>query len=263
MTSTELVNVFRHTMEVFDTNPELSQSTEEVCRNTLFYEEGFLSSRGPRENREGIVSVVSATTFRCAHSFAGSGKIAALNFANPFEPGGGVARGARAQEECLCRCSNLYRSLTTPEAAEKYYRPNAEQKNNYLFSDRIIYSPGVTVIKADGTYEMLPDPFRVDVITCAAPYNGYKHEPDELKSTYLKRLTIIFETAVENGVDILILGAFGCGAFYIPPRLMAESFRELIEAKYRRYFDRICFAIPAASPADRNFAAFMEVLGNT
>lgn len=34
-------------------------------------------------------------------------KILVLNFANPFHPGGGVRRGAKAQEEDLCRKSTL------------------------------------------------------------------------------------------------------------------------------------------------------------
>ncbi len=37
--------------------------------------------------------------------------ILVLNFANPVHPGGGVRRGARAQEEDLCRKSSLLYSL--------------------------------------------------------------------------------------------------------------------------------------------------------
>ena len=41
----------------------------------------------------------------------GKDEILVLNFANPVNPGGGVRRGARAQEEDLCRRSTLLTSL--------------------------------------------------------------------------------------------------------------------------------------------------------
>lgn len=37
------------------------------------------------------------------------------NFASASNPGGGVTRGANAQEECLCRCSSLFFCLNVPE----------------------------------------------------------------------------------------------------------------------------------------------------
>ncbi len=46
-----------------------------------------------------------------------------LNLANPFNPGGGVRNGARAQEEDLCRKSSLLFSLKNKEA-QKYYKFN-------------------------------------------------------------------------------------------------------------------------------------------
>ena len=127
MKSSELVQVFRNTMEIISTNPELKKATEEACRNTAFYEEGFFSSKVQKSDRSSKLSVIASTSFRCAQSFAGSGKTTVLNFANPFEPGGGAMRGAKAQEEDLCRCSNLYSSLTTPSAIQRYYLPNAAQ----------------------------------------------------------------------------------------------------------------------------------------
>ncbi|MBR2255757.1 MAG: DUF2263 domain-containing protein [Blautia sp.] len=38
--------------------------------------------------------------------------VLALNFANAYTPGGSVSEGVMAQEECLCRSSNLYAALT-------------------------------------------------------------------------------------------------------------------------------------------------------
>lgn len=40
--------------------------------------------------------------------------MAVLNFANPYQPGGGVRAVAPAQEECLFRCSKLHAALTVP-----------------------------------------------------------------------------------------------------------------------------------------------------
>ena len=126
---------------------------------------------------------------------------------------------------------------------KQYYDHHTADRHNYLFSDRIIYSPGIVVFKDDSTYEKLPSPFPVDVITCAAPYNVYGHEIELLKNTYIKRLTNIFEAAAENDADVLILGAFGCGVFHNPPELMAETFRTLIRDKYYPYFKNICFPL--------------------
>ena len=47
-------------------------------------------------------------------------KCLVLNFANPYHPGGGVRRGAKAQEEDLCRCSTLLPSLELEEARAYY-----------------------------------------------------------------------------------------------------------------------------------------------
>lgn len=45
-----------------------------------------------------------------------------------------------------------------------------------------------------------------------------------------------------NGNDSLLLGAFGCGAFSNPPKVVAQIFRELI-GKYSHFFTEIGFAV--------------------
>ena len=115
------------------------------------------------------MEVVENTTFQCARELhARFPKIAVLNFANPYEPGGGVLRGAMAQEECLCRCSDLYNVLAQPYFLKHYYQHHYQNSDHY-FSDRLIYSPNIIVLKSDDSIpQILDKPFCADVITCAA-----------------------------------------------------------------------------------------------
>lgn len=53
------------------------------------------------------------------------------------------------------------------------------------------------------------------------------------------RIKNIFESAIENKISVMVLGAFGCGAFYNPPELVAQAFHEvIIEEQYRNYFSK-------------------------
>ena len=92
--------------------------------------------------------------------------ILVLNLANPVHPGGGVRRGARAQEEDLCRKSSLLLSLES-QAAEKYYEFN-KSLHTYMGSDALMITPHVEIIK-DENGELLDDTAVVSVLTCAAP----------------------------------------------------------------------------------------------
>lgn len=238
-----LINCFEDTMkiarEVISTETSVSQKT------SVIYKENFAASK-KTFGKNAKVEVHGTTTFLEAGKHKGKGKIAVLNFANPETPGGGVTNGAMAQEECLCRCSNLYPCLNQESVFEDYY--NYHRKlGNHFYTDRIIYSPGITVFK-DEELQLMPqeDWFQVDVITCAAPYLAKRKHTNQkaLLELFKGRVQNIFEVAAENNVDILILGAFGCGAFKNPPTVVAKAFHEVIdENKYREQFRKIIFAI--------------------
>lgn len=118
------------------------------------------------------------------------------------------------------------------------------------------------------------DWWNVDVITCAAPNlrripsnfmnpNAGSKQADityeALKASHTSRVQRIFEVAIANKADVLILGAFGCGAFCNPPELVAEVFAELTE-KYRKCFDVIEYAVFHTERETKNYVAFKEAM---
>lgn len=261
MTAFELIQIFEDTQNTIFHTPELfDEMLKSQCSSQLFLE-GYTSplrvTRG-----SGPVIVCENTTFQCAaEQHQRFSKVAVLNFANPHEPGGGVKRGAMAQEECLCRCSDLYNALAQPYFQKHYYEYH-EKNCDSLFSDRLIYSPDITVFKSDDKIpQMLDSPLHVDVITCAAPYiNSYvSYKTDELMNRYSTRIRNILEVAMSKEVDCLILGAFGCGVFHNAPNLMAKAFADLlIGEQYAKYFESVVFAIKRIGTFCQNLCAFQE-----
>ena len=63
----------------------------------------------------------------------------------------------------------------------------------------------------------------------------------------------------EKECEVLILGAFGCGAFANPPEIVAKVFKEALEI-YGKYFETVEFAVYCAEEETRNYMIFKEVL---
>lgn len=261
MTAKELIDIFIDTQEIIKAGPILQKQMLQSQAGSQLYLDGYYSAVRNIKGT-GKVEVVEKTTFRCARDLSSkSSKIAVLNFANPHEPGGGVHRGAMAQEECLCRCSDLYNVLAQPYFLKHFY--GYHYRNcDYFFSDRVIYSPDVTVLKSDDRIpQLLENPFFVDVITCAAPYmnNHVTKTDEELLTIYKSRIKNILEVAMSKNVDCLILGAFGCGAFHNDPNLMAKAFADvLIHEQYATYFEKVVFAIKRTGEFCQNLCSFEE-----
>ena len=259
MTAYELIAIFEDTQKTISQNPFLQEQLVTSQSESQLYLENYTSPirkiRG-----DGKVEVIENTTFQCARELHPRfSKIAVLNFANPHEPGGGVRRGAMAQEEGLCRCSDLYNVLAQPYFLEHYYQYHY-QNCDYFFSDRLIYSPNITVFKSDDKIpQMLDHPFRVDVITSAAPYiKGFTNKSDdELITIYKSRIRNILEVAMSKEVDCLILGVFGCGAFHNDPNLMSKAFADLlIHENYSKFFNKVVFAIKRTGDVCQNLSSF-------
>jgi len=244
------VAVFEDTMEQLRSNKTLAALTEQVKSGTRLYMEGFSSKNRP-EYKNARISVIESRSFQAAKELTAEyDRVAVLNFASGTNPGGGVRKGASAQEECLCRISNLYPCLTLKRLWEPFYQyhRNLPHRN---YSDRIIYSKDITVIKTDTEQPIFTDDwYSIDVITSPAPNISGVPAPDweNLRELFTIRIRNILETAMDNDIEALVLGAFGCGAFRNPPQLVSQVFSSVLEEEgYKEHFAKIVFAIIGAS----------------
>ena len=244
------VAVFEDTMEQLRSNKTLAALTEQAKSGTRLYMEGFRSKNRP-EYKNTSISVIESRSFQAAKALTSElDRVAVLNFASGTNPGGGVRKGASAQEECLCRISNLYPCLTIRRLWEPFYQFHRDLPHKN-YSDRIIYSKDITVFKTDTEWPSLMDDwYSVDVITSPAPNISGVVAPDWefIKELFTGRIRSILETALDNGIEALVLGAFGCGAFRNPPLLVSQVFRNVLEADgYKEHFAKIVFAIIGTS----------------
>lgn len=275
----QLINVFQDTQKFYTENKTLSAAVSYGRQNAKLYEADDYPQLPAAAPKPGGIQVTAAKTFQAAmslHEASPDKKIAVLNFASATRPGGGVKNGSSAQEESLCRCSTLYPTIDSGRFWERYYNVNREKRDN-RHTDACIYSPGVIICKTDDSIpERLPekDFVTVDVITCAAPnlrnVPSNRHNPEtgrpvkmdsrELYALHVKRAKHILHIAAANEADILILGAFGCGAFQNDPDTVAEAYGAALE-EYRDRFHSIVFAIYCGGNDRLNFTAFEKRLG--
>ena len=256
------VQSFKNTRELYLNDKYLKKCIKYTKKNTKLYLEDFKSENKAIKNGELIFE--RKTSINSSKAYLGSGKLGILNFANGIHPGGGILTGSNAQEESICRLSTLYISLNdeTGSLYEGFYGYNREI--GYLSSDRIIYSPDIVIFKDDDKENTLlskDDWYNVNIISCAAPNLKENNISDlELYNVILKRIRNIFEVSIENDIDILILGAFGCGSFNNNPYVNSCAFKVLIE-EYLKYFKKIIFAIPDEKDEESsNFKVFYNAL---
>ncbi|NUR24596.1 MAG: TIGR02452 family protein [Catenulispora sp.] len=188
----------------------------------------------------------------------GEQSVAILNFASARNPGGGYLRGARAQEEDLCRSSALY---TTLLEARDYYEAHRENRDT-RYSHRVIYSPDVPVYRDNDT-RLLDEPYSVSYLTSPAPNAGAlaRHEPSavpEVKGLVTERAARVLAVAAHHGVEALILGAWGCGVFQNDPAVVATAFRSHLAdgGVFEGRFPRVVFGVYDTSREKRTFHTF-------
>lgn len=207
------------------------------------------------------IRIIESDTYDAVQSLLASptsaSKIAALNMASSYSPGGGFLHGALAQEEALCTRSTLYPSLSP-----SYYR---------IPELAAIYSPDILVFSSS-SLDFLPKSewFFTDVISVAALKQPetklsedrtrvvYEYEQD--REVMVEKIRLIFQVARMRGIRRLVLGALGCGAYCNPAEEVARMFRKVILGDKKRKgvegVDEIVFAIYGK---DENLKVFTEI----
>ena len=214
------------------------EDTIQTCENVKVYPDHWDAIHDDQNSdRHPAVTFLNNDTISAGIelSFHASDKVAVLNFDNGTKAGGGGEIGATAQEESLCRSSNLYESLVQAKCIKEYYQYNGTTVHKN--SAAIIYSPAVLFFRAGTDYHSI-SPIKMDVITCAAS----EIQLSDALQEYERRIKNILASSIDNGVKNIVLGAWGCGAFNQDPVIVSKAFCNVLNT-YGGYFDHIVFAI--------------------
>lgn len=276
---TRNAEIFRDTEKQYKTEATLRSAVQNSIKNQTFItEKSPVDVVGSTANKKATVVVSGKRSLEAAESYAKRGKkVCVLNFASATNPGGGVVNGSSAQEECICRCTTLYPCLNTETMWQQFYEPH-KKLGNPLYNNDCIYTPDVCVFKSDISFpETLPvgQWWSVNILTCAAPNLrerpsnsmnpcagdvAAKVTPAELEKLLTARIKRIFEVAAHEGNEVLILGAFGCGAFRNPPEIVAKVFYNVMQ-DYINYFNVIEYAVYHTEREIENYEAFKKIMG--
>lgn len=128
-------------------DPDLSASVIKAGQKTRVYYEDDYPAFETSKILDTSIQVTPERSFQAAMRLRKedqAAKIAVLNFANAFHPGGGVVYGSSAQEECLCRTSTLYPIIHSRALLDSFYRHH-ENLGSPVATDSLIYSHGVII----------------------------------------------------------------------------------------------------------------------
>ncbi|WJH31106.1 TIGR02452 family protein [Paenibacillus sp. CC-CFT742] len=220
--------------------------------------------QGAPKSAAAKIEVTGETTLAAASRLVvdeGRTDVVCLNFASAKNPGGGFLGGSQAQEESLARASGLYPCISQ---MNEMYDHNRKLRT-CLYSDYMIYSPGVPVIRDDED-RLLAQYYTTAFITAPAVNAGVVKEREQaddqqIESVMKERIRYILDVAAMNGHRTLVLGAYGCGVFRNDPMDVARYFHDvLIQENFRQSFERIVFAVLDRSAGQRIIKAFQEQL---
>ncbi len=228
----------------------MREQLDNCLNNTVHYTPEMLDQLSVTNNRseKTKIEVTGETTLQAAErlfALDNSEPIFVLNFASAKNAGGGFLNGSLAQEESIARSSGLHPSLLK---APNYYATH-RNSGDLLYTDNMIYSPGVPVFRSDEG-NLLDNPYLISVVTSPATNKGaliQNNKPgiDRIEELMTIRAEKVLKIAAKYKYKRLILGAWGCGVFRNDPKLIATIFKKHLtnEGKFATDFAQIIFAV--------------------
>ena len=249
---------------------EIKNSLEKAVNGSILYRPDDFDTLENKSNLiidkkryNTIIEVTGESSIEAAIRLASEKNVACLNFASAKNPGGGFLGGAQAQEESLARATGLYPCINQMHEMYEYNK----KLRTCIYSNYMIFSNQVPVIR-DSNDNLLDNICEVSMITSHAVNTGVikRQEPSKIASienVMRRRISMIFNIALVNQVETLILGAWGCGVFQNDPAIIAQLFAEQLNGKYKNAFKKIVFAIldnPKKSTIEQFNKVFNEAL---
>ena len=217
--------------------------------------------RGEAAEVETVFEVTPESSMKAARRLdaAAPGQVAVLSFASAKNPGGGVLKGSKAQEEDLCRASALYKCLLGAPG----YAANKANDRRGLYTDHALYVPQVPVFRyPNGRLIASSSELKVmSFVSSAAPNRGRlgKNRSGECKAALVRRIERALAMMAVHGHWHIVLSAFGCGVFKNPADEVAAVFADVLRSpRFAGVFEHVVFAVLCNSTGrpTANFRAF-------
>lgn len=229
-----------------------------ATQGRVAYRPGMISQVGAPRHAQVHTFVTNQTTLAVAEARLAQGyRVAIFNLASAVSPGGGWLKGSQAQEESLARASVLVHTIRDDE----FYFDQTHQRNPF-YNDTVIVSPGVPFFRRHNG-QFVDTPWQADVITSAAvhakavrKYMPYRE--GEIVPIMRQRTQKVFQLATTLDADILILGAWGCGAFGNDPEVIAQIMEDTMQVVDMRRFVAIDYAVVDLYDPPLNYTAFAK-----
>lgn len=232
MNKRQRIEIFSETMDIIHAERERYGFMDHVIKR---YDDKS-KIEDPCPGYETIISITYNDTLYEVQNLIDetSDKTGFLVMASEKNRGGGVQNGAQAQEEDILRRCDLFPS----------YRHISYPIKNHC----TIAFDNVQIFRLSSSEDstILDVPYKATALLSPAIRRPRLVSVDDRRKYQInmkKKIDILLTAAVKQKCVNIVLGAWGCGAFYNPPELVAKCFKDVITEKYIGWFKKIVFAI--------------------